>query len=96
VASARVGTVRIQVTAAAARIRILAGELAAVKNGESIEIEPAAGAETLVRLTADGTTLALASVEEQNGRLVGKIIRLGEEPAEGEPEKWRLMSSTNR
>jgi len=66
-----------EVDAVLAQVRMPAESLAALSPGDRLDIEPHAGSQLLVQLMAAGQTIALASVEEMDGRLVATIIGNG-------------------
>ncbi len=65
------------VDAVLAQVRMPVESLVALSPGDRLDIEPQAGSQLLVELVAEGQTIALASVEVVDGRLVATIINSG-------------------
>ncbi len=65
------------------------GRLAALREGETIEVIPDALAGPTVTLAADGKTIARASLRQEGDRLIARIISLGDELARP-ADQWRF------
>jgi flagellar motor switch/type III secretory pathway protein FliN len=78
----------VTVDAVVARTRMPAASLAALEPGDFVDLEAQAGSELVVRLVADGSTVAVASIEEVNGQLVATIINNGPGTTGGRIDQW--------
>jgi flagellar motor switch/type III secretory pathway protein FliN len=79
----------IQVDAVLARVRMPADAVAALSPNDRLDLEPEAGSQLLVRLMAEGKTIAVASVEVVDGRLVATIINNGPGVAGRRIDQWK-------
>jgi flagellar motor switch/type III secretory pathway protein FliN len=84
---------RVTLSAVLAKLRMPAGQLAALAAGDRIEVEPEPGAEPVVRLMVGGATVAVASVEEHDGRLIATISRIGNRSAVRNLEQWQFRKN---
>jgi flagellar motor switch protein FliM len=67
-------TTSVTVDAVLARVRMPAESIAALSPGDWLDIEAQGGAGLLVRLIAEGQTIAVASLEIVDGQLIATIL----------------------
>jgi flagellar motor switch/type III secretory pathway protein FliN len=67
-------TTSVTVDAVLARIRMPAESVAALSPGDRLDIEAQGGAGLLVRLIAEGQTIAVAALEVVDGQLIATIL----------------------
>ncbi len=89
----RTAHTRVELSAVLTTISMPAGVLAQLAPGDCIETESEPGLQHMVRLRVGATTVALASVEEIGGRLVARIIHIGEEPEKKRFEQWQFRKN---
>jgi flagellar motor switch/type III secretory pathway protein FliN len=63
-----------EVDAVLARLRMTVEDLATLSPDDRLDVEPAAGSQLRVEFAIKGKTIALASVEVVDGRLIATII----------------------
>ena len=82
--------VNLRVDAVIAQLRMPADALAAVQPGDLIDLEPAVAGGLLLQFAINGTTVALATVREIDGRLVATIIESNLESKLRRVDQWKL------
>ncbi|HVN26869.1 MAG TPA: FliM/FliN family flagellar motor switch protein [Candidatus Binataceae bacterium] len=85
--------IAIEVEAVLSRLRMAAEEAAALKPGDRLEIEGEGGVGLQVQLVAAGVTVAIASLEVVDGKLVAGIINRGP-GLTGRIDQWKHNKAT--
>ena len=86
----------VEVQAVLSRLRMPTEEVAALAPADRNEIEAEAGTGLLVRLVAAGNTIAVASLEVVEGRLVATIINNGPATVAGRIDQWKHSKPTTK
>jgi len=86
----------VEVQAVLSRLRMPTEEVAALAPSDRLEIEPEGGAGLLVQLTAAGETIAVASLEVVDGRLIATIINHGPGIAGRRIDQWKHSKATKK
>jgi hypothetical protein len=70
-----------------------ADAVAALSPSDRLDIEPEAGSQFVISLMAEGKTIAVASVEVIDGRLVATIINNGPGLAGRRIDQWKYTKA---
>ncbi len=80
----------VMVSAVISRTQMPAASVAALEPGDVLKTEPEIGNLPLVRLTVGASTIALASIEKVDGRLVATIINHRSDLYGRKDDTWKL------
>ena len=92
--TSRIENTTVEVQAVLSRLQMAAEEVALLAPSNRLEIEAEGGAGLLVQLVAAGNTIAVASLEVVDGRLIATIINNGPLIPEGRIDQWKLSKAT--
>jgi flagellar motor switch/type III secretory pathway protein FliN len=90
----RLESTTVEVQAVLSRLKMPAEEIAALAPPDRLEIEAEGGAGLQVQLVAAGNTIAVASLEVVDGRLVATIINTGPIIPGGRIDQWKHSKAT--
>jgi flagellar motor switch/type III secretory pathway protein FliN len=79
----------VEVEAVLSSMRMRADALAALAPGDHLDLEAQAGSTLMVRLIADGATVATATLAVEDGRLIATIINSGSGIAGRRIDQWK-------
>jgi len=92
--TSRIENTTVEVQAVLSRLQMAAEEVALLAPSNRLEIEAEGGAGLLVQLVAAGNTIAVASLEVVDGRLIATIINNGPLIPGGRIDQWKLSKAT--